>query len=70
MRDGKPDRVIRALKDLGFSEDGGTKHLKMKNLATGAVAIIPKHGIIKRNTLERIRKGAGIDKKVFYGYNF
>lgn len=70
MRDAKPDRLVKALKDMGFEEQGGSKHLKMFNRETGGVAILPKHGIIKRNTVERIRKDAKVDKDKFYSYKF
>lgn len=67
MTDAKPNKLIKALKAMGFSENGGTKHLKMVN--GDKTIVIPIHGAIKRETVDRIRKQAGIDKKVFYSYN-
>ena len=67
MKDAKPERLVRALKQEGFTEAGGTKHLKMTK---GDITLtVPLHYIIKRNTVDKIRKQAGIDKKVFYSYN-
>lgn len=72
IRDAKPQRLIRALKDMGFAEAGGSKHLKMERLENGRViqVNIPVHGIIKRNTVDDIRKRSEIEKKVFYSYKF
>lgn len=72
MRDAKPDRLIKALKKEGFVENGGSKHLKMVRDVNGVkfTVAIPTHGVIKRNTVDDIRKMSGIDKKVFYSYNF
>jgi len=68
MRDAKPDRLIRALKAEGFVENGGTKHLK---LIKGDVTLhVQTHGVIKRNTVDSIRKASGIDKHKFYSYKF
>lgn len=74
LRDGKPRLIIRALKDLGFVENGGTKHLKMiktdENGKQTHMVTVPIHGVIKREMVDRIRKNAGIDKKTFYAYKF
>jgi hypothetical protein len=70
MRDAKPDRLMSALRKIGFVDNGGSKHALMVNPETGGRVAIPKHGIIKRNTVERIRKDGLIDKKTFYAFNF
>lgn len=69
MKDAKPAKLIKALKAMGFVEAGGTKHLQMRD-SKGNLAVLPMHGVIKRNTVERIRKAANIDKKTFYSHNF
>jgi predicted RNA binding protein YcfA (HicA-like mRNA interferase family) len=68
MRDAKPERLIRALKDMGFVEAGQNKHQKMT--CGNTTIVIPIHGIIKRNTVDKIRKDAGIEKNKFYSYKF
>jgi predicted RNA binding protein YcfA (HicA-like mRNA interferase family) len=65
MRDAKPRQIINALKSFGFTEVSNNKHLKM--VKETAMVLVPIHGIIKRNTVDQIRKMAGIDKKEFYG---
>lgn len=72
MRDAKPDRLIRVLKGYGFTEAGGTKHRLLTKVIEGKKVTvgIPFHGIIKRNTVDALRKQAGIDKKEFYSHKF
>ena len=68
MKDAKPERLIKALKAEGFQENGGTKHRKFAKDENQV--IVPIHGIIKRNTVESIRKQANLSKEVFYSYKF
>ena len=69
MTDAKPNKLIAAFRKMGFLDNGGSKHFLMVHPETKARVAIPCHGAIKRNTVERIRKDAGIEKKVFYSYN-
>lgn len=68
MKDASPKKLIKALREMGFVENGGTKHQKMTN--GERTIVIPIHGVIKRNTVDKIRKDAGLDKEKFYRYNF
>jgi len=72
MRDAKPKLIVRALESEGFVQNGGTKHLKMVKSVDGKTVTVhvQNHGVIKRNTVEAIRKNAGLSKEVFYGYKF
>jgi predicted RNA binding protein YcfA (HicA-like mRNA interferase family) len=72
MKDAKPKLMVKALKNMGFIENGGSKHLKMTKEVEGktVTVMVQTHGVIKRNTVEAIRKNAGIDKKTFYSHNF
>jgi hypothetical protein len=68
MRDAKPKLLIRALRQEGFVENGGSKHLKM--VKENITLHIQTHGVIKRNTVASIQKSSGIDKQKFYSYKF
>jgi hypothetical protein len=72
MRDAKPARLIKALESEGFIDAGGSKHRKFTKTVNGRPIIlsIPVHGIIKRNTVDDIRKRSEIEKAVFYSYKF
>jgi hypothetical protein len=68
MRDAKPKLLVRALRQEGFVENGGSKHLKM---VKGDVTLhIQTHGVIKRNTVAAIQKQSGIEKAKFYSHKF
>ena len=68
MRDAKPHKLIKALKEMGFTENGGSKHLKM--VKGDITVMVPTHGTIKRETVDRIRKHSGVEKALFYRHNF
>lgn len=72
MKDATPKRLIRALKQEGFIENGGTKHLKMTKTVDGKLVTlhVQAHGVIKRNTVASIQKASGIPKEKFYSYKF
>jgi predicted RNA binding protein YcfA (HicA-like mRNA interferase family) len=61
-----PNKIIMVLRYLGFIEVSQKgSHLKLKNLDTNRICIIPLHNEIAKGTLKSILEQADIELEVF-----
>ncbi|MDD3263402.1 MAG: type II toxin-antitoxin system HicA family toxin [Candidatus Nanoarchaeia archaeon] len=64
--DYRGDRVKKAFEKLGYSDNGGTGHQKMKKVDDPSkMVVFPRSGEVKTTLLRRILRENGISMKEF-----